>query len=382
MIVYIIIVLFLCFFSYRYDFRGEQKGFAAAWYLSFAMIVLLSGLRYMVGSDTIVYMEEFPYMPDVRGLASFDFSGSRYDILWICFCAICKSISPSFFFMQFVLAVIINAIVFWYLRTHTQYNFLSILFYFLLAFLYFNTEILRESLAVGVSLIALNSYYNKKWVHYYIYVLLAALFHISALFLIVLPFVSRIRINKYFILSLLLIVFSASLLWSLFYENIQHLFFVSDNIEGKANAYLDNDNYIYNVNGMIFSIFTYVIIPLLFVLFKMIFVKDASMKEAPFVWMYIVLGVFVMYNNTIFTRFQNYCFFPFIVFITNLLYEKPSKLLFRKVLFVVSFLLLLFGKYYSFSKKDVTEVYYIYQRYFPYSSIIEKKEIPSRMYMR
>ena len=379
--IYFFIIFFLTFLVYQYDVLKKKEGIQFFWFASFAIIVLLAGLRYKVGGDTFAYLNNYDQYPAFSDFSSFDFESAPYEYLWYVFCATCKLFSDSYFFMQFIHALLINSIYFYFIYKYVNYKFLGILLYFVFGFLYFNTEIMRESITVGVFLLSLDSFYEKKWIKYYLFIFLAFLFHSSALLLVIFPFFYKIKLNKFFIISILIVLLVANVLWQLFTDYIEYFVAISS-VGNKVNSYLDNDDYLYNINGMIRSLFTYFLIPFIFAVFAFRNSKN-EYKESPFVWLYIVFGVFTIFNQVIFSRFQNYVFFPFIVFLTNLCYEVSEnrldkQLLVKDLKVFVLFVLLLFGRYYSFFKLDLYDDSYVYQRYFPYYSIITEKVSPAR----
>ncbi len=374
MLIYVIILIVLLFLIKKYDINENILGYGFSYITMLLVFVLVAGLRYKIGSDTLVYMDEYTYYPDLSQLFQYDFTETRYDFLWVFFCALCKSISGSYFFMQFIHAIIINSIYFYFIYKNTKYRFTALFIYFILGFLYFNTEILRESLAVAFFLLAIRFFYEKKWTKYYLLVLIASLFHSSALIVLLFPLLSKIKLNMHFIISLLVVAALASVIWGVFNEYIQLLYNISS-IEDKADAYLNNDAFIYNFNGILYGLFTYVLIPLLCVLFYRKYFKD-PIDVAPFIWLYIAFGIFIVFNNTIFTRFQNYLFFPFIIFFSNLWNESrenKERIIIQPIQVMTLFFLLLFGSYYNYFKMDVTETTYIYQRYIPYHSILQNE---------
>lgn len=379
MIIYLLIVFMLTSLVFRYDINKRKAGYAWAYLLAFVIIVLVSGLRYKIGSDSLSYEKEHPYLPSLLQLSNYNFSDTRYNLFWILFCAFCKSISPSYYFMQFVHALVINTAFFYFISRNIKYRFTAVLLYFLFGFLYLNTEILRESLAISVFLFAIPSFYRRRWLKYYILAVLAFMFHSSALIVFLFPFFSGVKFNRAFIISLILVIISAGIVWQLFNDYIKILFVLAT-IESQVNSYLNNEVYVYNFKGILFGIINYTVFPLLAVVMYKRYIKKSAI-EAPFVWLYIAIGIFVVYNNTIFTRFQNYLFFPFILFLANLfneLFQKKKAILFYAVKVSVLFWALIIGKYYNFFKPDITESTYIYQRYVPYYSVITKKTTEER----
>ncbi len=373
MIIYIFVLFILSYFIIRYDVMQKTSGYTFSYLFILLNFILIAGLRYKIGSDTLVYMEEYIEYPSLFDLA-------RYDILWVLFCAICKTISKSFFFMQFVQALIINCIYFYFIYKNTNYRFTALFLYFIFGFLYFNTEIMRESLAVAIFLLSLHSFYKKKWIRYFLLVIIASLFHSSALITLFFPLVHRIKISNFFFYSILILTLLSNVLWKLFNESIHYFFILSSSIESKASAYLDNDAFIYNFNGILLGIIIYVLLPLIFVFLAKKY-EQTNIKESPFLWLYILFGIFVVFNNTIFMRFQNYLFFPFIIFLSNFFFESKKSLKYiflRKTKIAILLLSLFIGRHYNYFKPDITETTYIYNRYFPYHSIITKKTTTER----
>lgn len=383
MFLYSIVFVLLFCLVIRYDVMQHRACFKASWILVYFIIVCLSGFRYKLGADTIAYMSNYNFLPSLSGLMNFDFNSVRYDPLWIIFCSICKFINNDFFFMQFVHSLIVNALFFIYIYNNAKNKYTALLFYYLFGFLYFNTEIMRESLAVAVFITSLRFYYKRKWLNYFLFSILAFFIHSSAFIVLFFPLLSFINVNisKGSLIILGCLIISASLIWSFIGENIQLLFSLSASIEDKANAYLNRSDYIYNLNGIILGIVLLVIVPFAFVLlgFKMKFM----IKEYPFVWAYTLFGIFVVFNSTVFTRFQNYLFFPFIIYLSyfmNSILLLRRRLILRGLLVLVLYNILTISYFYKFFKQDITGNSLFLDRYFPYTSVFDKEEIPSRRF--
>ncbi|MBS1504558.1 MAG: EpsG family protein, partial [Bacteroidetes bacterium] len=106
------------------------------------VLVCIAGLRYRVGGDTLSYIDEYDEIPYFSQLLKYNFIGSRWDPLWVVFSSICRSINPDFVFLQCIHALIVNTIIFRFIKRNTQYRFTGILLYYMFAYLYFNMEIL------------------------------------------------------------------------------------------------------------------------------------------------------------------------------------------------------------------------------------------------
>lgn len=377
---YLIILLFLFFCTIQFDVHNKKQGRKTFWFICFGVFVLLAGLRYKVGADTFTYYYGYKDYPDFSEFATFNFKDAPYAFLWYVFCAICKTISSSFYFMQFVQAMIINLIYFHFIKKYAKAPFLGLLLFFIFGYIYFETEIMRESLAVGVFLLSIESFYERKWYKYFAFIAIAYFIHASALFLVILPLFRSIKLNKAFIISVLISLATASILWRIFNEYIVYLSAISI-VDSKINTYL-NDAYSSNINGMIRSLFTFFLVPFLFSFFA--YRRSLSnYREIPFVWLYIIFGLLTMFNTVVFTRFQNYLLFPFLLFLVNFFWDlgilnKYRVMPIAKTKVIILLIGLFFGRYYGYFLEDAQGSSYVYKRYFPYSSIIDKNDIPER----
>src|ERR1035437_3600069 len=163
-------------------------------YFVILLPILLSTINYGKGKNKI---KDFPKLSDLH---TFDFKEAQYDPLWYIFNALIKSIYDNFIFFQLIHAIIINTIIFWFIRKYSKFKYISILFYYIFYYLYFNMEILRESLAVCVFLLSVPYLLQKKWLIYFSISIVAFLFHSSALIAFFIPFMSRKLKFQYYIL--------------------------------------------------------------------------------------------------------------------------------------------------------------------------------------
>ena len=153
--IYLIVLIILLFFAIIYDFGTADSGRDISYYLILVGLICLSGFRYKVGGDTFMYMEEFPNLPDLSGLSNYETGVNKRQPLWILFAAISKSISQEFYVLQIFHAIIVNTLIFRFIKENTKYIFTAVLFYFIGYYCYFNFEILRESLAISLFLFSI-----------------------------------------------------------------------------------------------------------------------------------------------------------------------------------------------------------------------------------
>lgn len=186
---YIIVFIILLFGVIRYRNNPEvgNKWLMFEW----LVLVLLAGLRYRVGGDSLSYEDDYDLMPNLATIANYDFVSSRYNVLWVYFVAVCKSISREFYFFQIVHAIIVNTIFFWFFKKHTKNVFLAVLLYSCFFYFKYNTEILRASLAVCCFLLSYDFLKEKKYIYYIGFTILAIGFHSEAIYMAFFPFVEK-----------------------------------------------------------------------------------------------------------------------------------------------------------------------------------------------
>jgi len=220
--------------------RGRQAWFVVEW----LCLVLIAGMRYRVGGDTLAYHDYFEEMPKLGELFSFDYSSSHYnDVLWVLLTAVCKSLVNDFAFFQIVHALIVNTSFLCFFRKRTRMYFTATLFYGLLFYFTFNTELLRAAISVSVFLWSYKYLIKKEWLKYFLCFILAFGFHSESIIMVFLPLVhllKRIRVNRNFFILLI----SLSLFFTVFIDfsaPFSRLSFVSDKMSTSLEFYLDPD---------------------------------------------------------------------------------------------------------------------------------------------
>ena len=213
MTIYFLLIAQMIVCAIIYDIKGYKHG--KSFWINFSLIalILLAGLRYRMGTDSVYYEYEFSSFPKLWDLTTSDFTGKyniRYTPLYIVFFSLLRSITSEFFIVQFVYAIFINYAVFYsIIRCGCKdYIFSIVLFYFVNLYYGLNCEVLRESISVGFFLFSLGDLMDKHYKSYYLKILLAIGFHYGAIILLLVPLLRKISINKTFIIiSTVLIIF-------------------------------------------------------------------------------------------------------------------------------------------------------------------------------
>ena len=351
---------------------GGEKGW---YYFNLIVLILFAGLRYRVGSDTLMYMSMFYEWPKLDELKYFDFATATYNPFWYIFSALARSIYDDFTTLQIMHAIIVNCTFFWFFRKYcSKYYFSAILLYYIGYFCYFNMEVMRESLCICVLLLSTSFLLEKRWLLYFPMCVIGVFIHYSAAIMLVLPFLLLFKRPSWkwevVILMAIVVVMRVvnvpMLVLSLFGLNEQLILLIGGYIEEMRN-----------VMGVISELLNF------FPIFIFIYLREKHQITEGYDFTPLMMGTVVVYalamNVGIFSRFINY-FVPFIlVYSVNTVYRtldwkfrdyQISYLLCMAAFFVLNFNML------RFYTKDMSESYpntRAYVRYMPYHSVLNPK---------
>jgi hypothetical protein len=345
----------------RYD---GKNGKFLIWAGLYVYLTLLIGLRYMVGGDSFVYMSYFNII-STNGIFDISWDGDGeggFQPLFAFLFSFAKVIYPNFVSFQIIHILIINTCLFYFVSKNSEYRF-SVLFLFLLMFyINFTVEILRESLAIMVFILNYKNLENNKWIKYYIGVFIAVMFHLSAIFLIILPFLKFLRLNKAYILLLVIVFLALNQLNYLFvfFENV-------DKINKKVNDYSEAS---YGWKSTVLFFVTRTLIPVgLFLWAKVKF--KILIKYEFLICVFGLLGICSIFNTIIFTRFTNYLMPFYCIALADVLipFFRSKTYTLNKLFVVMTFVLILFT--YSYASFYWPDRYYI--KWVPYYSIFSNE---------
>lgn len=171
-------------------------------YIFMAFMILFVGLRKdLGGSDYYVYKAYFDAVPAPWNLGSFNYF-IHYKFLYMFLNSLVKIFSTNFFWLTLLVAAITLSLLFTQMYKYMKYPFFAFLFYLYKTFFYTNFVILRQSIAMMIFFFAIKFIIEKKFIKYVICILIASLFHTTALILLPLYFLNRFdfsKINPYLI---------------------------------------------------------------------------------------------------------------------------------------------------------------------------------------
>lgn len=204
--IYIIIFFVIFYGVYVYDIKGHCKNKDQLYWTICVIFIIVSGLRYKIGGDTLGYMETWKLYPniwnfnwfyDIEQTKAFYPELERHRYGWFIYVMFLKGIVNDYYILQICNAVILNIAIFKTINKYSYYPFITLLIlYFNFKFFELEFEVMRECIAVSVYLlIAFDHYVNKKWIKYYIGTIIAYLIHPSAIAMFILPIFRYINWN-------------------------------------------------------------------------------------------------------------------------------------------------------------------------------------------
>ena len=384
--VYFVIFFILIFFTYRYDYLGRKAYRLNAYYLVLFLLIVVAGFRYRVGLDTIRYESAFRWLPVLWKLRWNDFADSNYDPLYLILSSFAKSFSSEFWVMQLMQATLVNAVIFSFIKRYTNRIFFATLLYYVFLYLNFMCEVMREACAVSMFLLSWKYFMKEKWPQYYLFCTAAFLFHSSAILLFILPVLKWLRLtelmrmNKYTVVFLLIVLVSGFVIQHYFFDYLNLLAFTG-RIEDRINRYSDTDlaGSVLNINGILSTVIQTILYPFIAIICLKRQYNIRSFSIEPMVFLCFTFALLTI-PIAIFYRYNNY-FMPFaIIAISEIAFQRKVYLFSKGYLHVPRFLLwllifapLFFLKIYGYNTSITGSYLKEYMRYYPYSSIFDKK---------
>lgn len=374
--IYLFIFVVLLFLAFNFDLLGIDSSLKKiATFCIFTCFVCIAGLRYFVGGDSLGYYRAFnddvPMFFDIDYHYLFVY---KWEPLFKILLSLTKSVYDDFVFFQICLALFINYSLLKFFNNYTVNFFTVLVVYFFFNFLYFNTEILREIIAICIWTFMYSYYKSKKWKSYYILAVLAFGFHFSASILFLFPFFRNLKLESK---TLVYFLFASGVLIVLNYMiSIDSLLMLlgngfSDKMEFYSNVQM-------NLNGVILKVVLFIIFPYLMIYYVKKCDETFYMKFSDLYVTYFALA-FLYVAVSGFGRFMNYLY-PFMMifladFVIMILRNYYVRMRLIKFLFVVG---VSFGYkylYYVSSTSHIVKNTTKFSMYYPYTSVLDTNNI-------
>lgn len=369
--IYFVVLFLLLILTIRYDINGKTK-YRDQWYNAVLIIlILIAGLRFRLGEDTINYLYAFYH--ETPGLFDIDnnvFLSSGDPPLWILLNSIVKTLGGRFFVVQIIQATLLITLMLIYFKKHSSYPFACVTLFFLWRYQLYSMVVMKAAIALSVILFANDFFLEKKHIKGFLLILIATGFHQTSLLLIITPFFLFLRFNVIGLFLLVCTFFIGAFLQSML-GDVFTLFEIAEGTSNKLDNYLDSDfmTQNHNMSYFIVNIFPIIIYPLLSLLYLKRSCKDSPiLRLEPFL-MIALLFQMMQFNINIMYRYI-YIYTPYyIIFIVHFFIEfsNNSLMLKKSLAYVRTFIVilpLLVSLTYLFPLTHVD--------FYPYSSVIER----------
>lgn len=389
--IYIVIFFILLIFTYRYDYIGNKEGRLKAYYFVLFLLIMVAGFRYRLGLDTIRYERGFHWMPTLAELKWVNFIDNNFDPLYLLLSSFAKSISSEFWVMQTIQAILVNTVIFSFIKKYTSHIFFAVLLYYVFLYLNFMCEVMRESCAVSMFLIGYKYFVKEKWLKYYLMCTAAFLFHSSAILLFLIPFLKWFHLtelmhfNKYTVLILIVILVGGFYIQQYLFDYLNLLAFTG-RIEDRIDRYNGSSlsGQALNFNGILSSVFFYILYPFLSIVYLKRLYKKKSLSIEPMVFLCFTF-VLLKIPIGIFYRYINY-FMPFaIIVLSEIIYENKLYLFKKRYVrlsgfkpWIIIFIPLITFRLFEYNLQVGNTHLKEYMRYYPYYSIFNSEIDKSR----
>lgn len=369
--IYFLIFFLIFFFALKYDFRAKINTERYVKFIFFVLIII-AGIRYRVGTDTLVYMDEYE-----AGPGYLNFIKDKYLIGWYFLIKVFHYFDFSFYMVQFAVAIIINIGIFRFIKASIPFAvFSGLLLYYSLLYPGWNFEILRQAICISIFFIALPYVEKGKLFVYYILIGLACTIHETAFVLLFIPLFLRLKVTNKILLIITLLILIFVISAPFVRKQVYNYALLLVLFQNKAAHYFENVEF-----GESFNISSYLINMVLNIAIPLFAIKR-NIKKRYLPNSFIILSILSLFGYSLSTMLPmmyrvNYYFslFPLILFIV--LFWDLSCNCRNKRLCFFSFLLvfvLFKGRIYFIEKNNIPA----YIHYYPYKCIFNEEKVPQR----
>ena len=367
---YFVVLFLLMVLIFRYDITGIKVGRDTWYVIVLIILVLIAGLRWRLGEDTTVYLNQFYYViPRIKDISSEDLNiGSKP--LWLLLNSAVLSTGGRFWMVQLIHATVINVLLFAYFKKHCQFIFTCVFFYFIWSYFNQNMQEMKASFSVVLCLYGNDYLLEKKRIKGLSLYLLGCLFHFSTLLILVTPLVLWLKFNKTGIWIIIISYFMGFVLKDNF-DNFLMMLDFDEDIMYKAEHWAEGMDKEWTIFYYLVNVAPYVIYAIISLrILKLKHLDDKFLKLEPFVILGIITFM-IEINVRMFYRYTHFYLPYFIILFSTVIcssIRKHKELTFARIVGNYLFFLPVFfaiSMYFISAKR--------YKMYYPYSSVIERK---------
>lgn len=328
-------MLFIVSFVFNMSVKFKDKSkikYNLLFYFSLMIVTLFIGLRYNVGTDFESYTKIYYKIINLNLTSYFDYN---IEIGHYIICKIANILFDNSYGMMIIYAFFTNFFVMKAIEKLTNKKYwLSYLIYGL-TFLPFACNGIRQGLSMAIILYAFTFFNENKYIKFYLFILIAFLFHKSSIIIVPYSLIGMVFKNKdreyrYYILITLLIMallFSESIFnFSIFNEYISYLNYKST--AGILKAF-------------------YKFPPVIFALYSLIYKSNDEQKiNEHFLAVFVIIGYLLMligfklnYVDRVSLYFEQFVIFliPNIIYKSKYKFNKFAILIFSLIYYLILF---------------------------------------------
>lgn len=182
-------ILVMAFFSVvEFLFPNQRRFGNQIFHIAFLAVYAIVSAKYYYGPDIITYVPFYENLPSPLEILSNDMVRKEsYEIGFTLFCSVCKWLGCSFWLFSFFITTIYFGVIYKLFKKIPDHKCFALLILTL-----FEANILffefRQSLAVSLFLLSIMAFFDKKYIQYILFAVLATTFHKSAIFACVFAF--------------------------------------------------------------------------------------------------------------------------------------------------------------------------------------------------
>lgn len=351
-------VVFFTFLSFLYFYKRPN---ILAYNIIFIVVILIICFGYMCGSDWRTY-EEIYNSYSVSNGAGFWWRFLYMEPLYLCLNIIGNELHLNFWFFYICIKVLIFVKIVDVFRRFCPSNLILLAFTFFLGFWGIRNFIdpsFRNMIAVYVFLCGINWLINRNLKRYILLVVIASLFHYSAIILLLFYFILHREYSTKCIIILFLCANIFLLDSDVIFKLISFLFSSIPTIALKIESYTEGEG-IRFAQGKIFSL-GYLVHIIFFIIILYSRKRIEKLENGKFLFNVSVLFIFIFRMGLtilVFSRFQLYiiCFYSIVVAYLIYSFANKYKLMYISFVFLVSL--------YAVSSQ-MANIYYV-----PYTNIL------------
>ena len=210
-----------------FTFSKNKKN---ALFISIVFLTLISALRcYTVGVDTKTYISAYKLIGLSPKWYYLDF---RYEPGFYYLCKILNVFNSNPQTLIIISSIFINFSVYTFIKKHSKNYMLSVLLYVIMNIFFSYMNVMREGLAISILLFGYEYLLEKKYVRYFLIILLASLFHTSAFAALILLLYSMLPKRRFFYFLEILIAIITFVFYTHFFSFITSIFGYSNYANG------------------------------------------------------------------------------------------------------------------------------------------------------